>query len=140
MRAIVKEFIEATVDLIDSEEYYEMFTLWYFQFVEEGHSKDYVNLDELFKVFDSAGIDLFHASEHARKDVIAEHMYEYIYDILDNDPTIVEIKLPDVIKHLNSKLYISLIDLNKIFKQVAQHIQSSFDVRIAAPFKIVRNY
>lgn len=138
MRAVVKEFIEDTIFLVECEDYYELFTLWYLHYVEEGHSKDYENLNELFNVFDSAGIDLFHASERARKDIIAEHMYEYIYDILDNDPTAVEIPLPDVIKHLNSKLHISLIDLNNIFKQVGQHIQGSFNVRIE-PFKIVRN-
>ena len=138
MRAVVKEFIEANIGDIDITDYYTLFNTWYLHYVEEDKSKDYENLAELFKVFNSAGIDLYKDSEYARKQIIAEYMYEYIDDVLSTDPTRLQIALPEVIKQLNSKLDISLIELNNIFKQVGQHIQGSFDVRLE-PFKIVRN-
>ena len=137
MRAVVKEFIEDTIDLIDAQEYHELFTLWYLHYTEEGRIGDRDNLTELFHVLEKAGINIYKASEYARKEIIAEHMYEYIYDILDTDPDISTIELPTVVGALRSKLDVSLIDLNNIFKQVGQHIQGSFDVRLD-PFKIVR--
>ena len=138
MRAVVKEFIEDAIDLIDAQEYHELFTLWYLHYTEEGRIGDSDNLTELFQVLEKAGVDIYKASEYARKEIIAEHMYEYIYDILDTDPDVIQIELPSVIGALRSKLDISLIELNNIFKQVSQHIQGSFDVR-REPFKIVRN-
>ena len=138
MRAVVKEFIEDTVDLIEAQEYHELFTLWYLHYTEEGRIGDRDNLTELFKVLEKAGVDIYKSSEYARKEIIAEHMYEYMYDILDNDPDVSTIDLPSVVGALRSKLDISLIDLNDIFKQVTQRIQGSFNVR-REPFKIVRN-
>lgn len=138
MRAVVKEFIEATIDLIEAEEYQELFNLWYLHYVEEERIGDRDNLIELFHVLEKANTDIHKDSEHARKQIIAEYMYEYIYDLLDTDPDANTITLPDVVGALRSKLDVSLIDLNNIFKQVAQHIQGSFDIRIE-PFKIVRN-
>ena len=109
----VQDFIESTIDLIEKQEYHEVFTIWYLHYYDgEGLGKDYQNLQELFKVFEAADIDLYKDSEEARKDIVAEHMYEYLDDILANDPDVLEITLPEVIKHLNSKLSISLIDLN----------------------------
>ncbi len=135
----VQEFIESTIDLIEKQEYHEVFTIWYLYYYDgQGPRGDYPNLQELFKVFDSIDIDLCRESETARKDIISEHMYEYIDDILANDSDTSEIRLPDVLKHLNSHLDLSLIDLNNMFKQVGQHIQGSFNVRIE-PFKLVRN-
>ena len=135
----VQDFIESTIDLIEKQEYHQVFTIWYLQYYNgEGLGGDYRNLQELFKIFETSGIDLYTDSEKARKDIIAGYMYDYIDDVLTNDLDVSEITLPEVIKELNSKLHISLIDLNNIFKEVAQHIQGSFNVRIE-PFKIVRN-
>ena len=134
MLQVVKEYI----DVIDEENWTQLFNNWYLQCSSESRSDDYDNLAELFKVFNSVGIDLYKDSEYARKQIIAEYMYEYIDDVLSTDPTRLQIALPEVIKQLNSKLDISLIELNNIFKQVGQHIQGSFDVRLE-PFKIVRN-
>lgn len=134
----VQEFIESTIDLIDKQEYHEVFTIWYLHYYDEkGLGKDYQDLQELFKVFDSVDIDLYTESESARKDIVAEHMYDYIDDILANDPDVLEITLPEVIKHLNSKLSISLIDLNNLFKDVSYRLSNTYDI-IRLPFKIQR--
>ena len=134
----VQEFIESTIDLIEKQEYHEVFTIWYLHYYDgEGLGKDYQNLQELFKVFEAADIDLYHDSEEVRKDIIAEHMYDYIDDVLANDPDVSEITLPEVIKHLNSKLSISLIDLNNLFKEVTSSLSGRYDI-IRLPFKIQR--
>lgn len=135
----VQEFIESTIDLIDKKEYHEVFTTWYFHYYDgEDTRSDSQNLQELFNVFNAADIDLYEDSEKARKEIIAEHMYDYIDDILSNDSDASEITLPEVIKHLNSKLSISLIDLNNLFKDVTQRLSARHDI-IRLPFKIQRN-
>ena len=135
----VQEFIESTIDLIDKKEYHEVFTIWYLHYYDgEGTRSDSQNLQELFNVFNAADIDLYADSEKARKEIIAEHMYDYIEDVLSNDSDASEITLPEVIKHLNSKLGISLIDLNNLFKDVTQRLSARYDI-IRLPFKIQRN-
>jgi hypothetical protein len=134
----VQEFIESTIDLIEKQEYHEVFTIWYLYYYDgDGLGKDYQNLQELFKVFDAVDINLYKESEGARKDIIAEHMYDYIEDVLANDPDVSEISLPEVNRHLNSKLSVSLLDLNELFKQVSHKLSSSYDI-IRLPFKIQR--
>ena len=135
----VQEFIESTIDLIEKKEYHSVFTTWYFHYYNgEGTRSDSQNLQELFNVFNAADIDLYADSEKARKEIIAEHMYDYIEDVLSNDSNASEITLPEVIKHLNSKLGISLIDLNNLFKDVTQRLSARYDI-IRLPFKIQRN-
>ena len=135
----VQEFIESTIDLIEKQEYHEVFTIWYLHYYDEkGLGGDYQNLQELFKVFDSVEIDLYNESEEARKDIVAEHMYDYLDDVLANDPDVNEITLPEVLKHINSKLNISLIGLNNLFKEVSSSLSGRYDITIL-PFKIVRS-
>ena len=135
----VQDFIESTIDLIEKQEYHEVFTIWYLHYYDrKGLGKDYQDLQELFKVFEAADIDLYADSEEARKDIIAEHMYDYIDHVLANDPDVSEITLPEVIKHLNSKLSISLIELNNLFKEVSSSLSGRYDIT-RLPFKIQRN-
>ena len=135
----VQEFIESTIDLIEKKEYHEVFTIWYLHYYDgEGTRNDSQNLQELFNVFNAADIDLYVDSEKDRKDIITEHMYDYIDHILSNDPDVSEITLPEVIKHLNSKLGINLIDLNNLFKDVTQRLSARYDI-IRLPFKLQRN-
>ena len=137
MNNIVKEFIEQTIDDIESERYKEAFLIWYLNYVPDKR-KDYENLKELFTTFDKVGIDLYHASEPARQDIIAEKMYTYIEDILNYDSDRKSITLPDIIRDLNSDLYINLIDRNNIFKSVvAKLLLKRNDIK-AAPFRIDR--
>ena len=134
----VQEFIESTIDLIEKQEYHEAFTIWYLYYYDGQNPRgDYPNLQELFKIFDSVNIDLYRESESARKDIISEHMYDYIDDILDNDPDVSEIRLPDVLRQLNSHLELSLIDLNNLFKEVSQKLSNTYDI-VILPFKIQR--
>lgn len=135
MTTYVQEFIESTIDLIDRKEYHELFTIWYLHCSKSGQDHD--RLSELFRIFDEAEINLYEESESARKDIVAKHMYDYIDDVLANDPDVSEITLPEVIKHLNSKLSISLIDLNNLFKDVTQRLSAQYDI-IRLPFKIQR--
>jgi hypothetical protein len=46
--------------------------------------------------------------------------------------------LPEVVKQLNSKLSISLVELNNLFKEVSSSLLGRYDITIL-PFKIVRN-
>lgn len=138
MRAIVKEFIEATITDLEAQNYYEMFTVWYNHFVESPKNKDRDNLSELFKIYQNAGLDIYRASEAARKNILVEHMYDYIDDALTYNSTITHIDLPDVIKHCDSDLEISLIDRNELFKEAAKRAQATHNIRLE-PFKIVRN-
>ena len=134
----VQDFIESTIDLIEKQEYHEVFTIWYLHYYDrKGLGTDYQDLKELFNVFNAADIDLYADSEEARKDIIAEHMYDYIEDVLANDPDVYEISLPEVNRHLNSKLGVSLLDLNELFKQVSHRLSASYDI-IRLPFKIQR--
>ena len=133
----VKRFIELNIDFIEQEDWYKVFINWYTN-CGKGTRSDSQNLQELFNVFNAADIDLYADSEKARKEIIAEHMYDYIEDVLSNDSNASEITLPEVIKHLNSKLGISLIDLNNLFKDVTQRLSARYDI-IRLPFKIQRN-
>lgn len=134
----VKEFIESTIDLLEKKEYHEAFTIWYLQYYDgEGLGGDYQNLQELFKVFETAGIDLYGESEEARKDIIAGLIYDYLDEILTYDPDVYEIHLPQVIKHLNSKLDVRLTTLNELFKDAASKLSTKHDI-ILQPFRVVR--
>lgn len=134
----VKEFIESTIDLIENEKYHEAFTIWYLHYSNAADGKsDYQHLEELFQIFNSIGIDLYNKSESARKEIIAEYMYDYIDDVLTNDPDVQEITLPDVVKHLNSKLEVRLITLNELFKEVSTKLSPTHDI-IRLPFNIRR--
>lgn len=134
----VQEFIESTIDLIENKEYHEVFTIWYLHYYDgEGLGRDYQNLQELFKVFDSVDIDLYKESESARKEIISQYMYDYIEDILINNPHFSEITLSEVIQILNSRLSVSLIDLNNLFKDVSQRLSNTYDI-VRLPFKIQR--
>ena len=139
MRQNVKEFIESTIDLIEQKEYHQLFTTWYLNYYnKDGLNKDYEDLQELFSIFDKVDIYLYKDSEEVRKDIIAEYMYDYIDDVLANDLNTSEITLPAVIHSLNSKLSISLLDLNQLFKHVASIMSGRYDITIL-PFKIQRN-
>ena len=135
----VQEFIESTIDLIEKKEYYEVFTIWYLHYYDSGGllGKDYQNLQELFQIFEAADLNLYNDSEAARKDIIAEHMYDYMDDVLTNDPDVSEITLPEVVRDLNSKLGVSLIDLNNLFKDASQRLSSTHNIT-RLPFKIQR--
>ena len=134
----VKEFIESTIDLIEKQEYHEAFTIWYLQYYNgDGFGGDSQNLQELFKVFETAGIDLYGESEEARKDIIAGLIYDYLDEILTNDPDVYEIQLPQVIKYLNSRLDVRLITLNELFKSAASKLSTKHDI-ILQPFKVIR--
>lgn len=135
----VQEFIESTIDLIEKKEYHKVFTIWYLHYYDsEGLGRDYQNLQELFHIFDKVDIDLYGESESARKEIITQYMYDYIEDILINDPHFSEITLPQVTQILNSKLGIRLVDLNNLFIDVAQRLSARYDI-IKVPFKIQRN-
>lgn len=135
----VQEFIESTIDLIEKKEYHEVFTIWYLHYYSgDGLRSDSQSLQELFHIFDEADINLYEESESARKEIIAQYMYDYIEDILINDPHFSEITFPEVTQILNSRLGIRLIDLNNLFKDVTQKLSARYDI-IRLPFKIQRN-
>ena len=115
-----------------------MFSIWYNHFTEDSTRNDSDNLNDLFKTYQLAGIDVYKASEQSRKDIIAEHMYDYLNDVLANDPAVSEITLPDVLKHLNSRLDVRLIDLNNLFKDVSSKLATTYDI-VRLPFKIQRH-
>lgn len=100
--------------------------------------QDYQNLNELFQAFDKIDFDLYRKSEAARKDIIYEHMLDYIEDVLDNAPSITSITLPDVIRHLNSDLYINLIDRKDLFKDIVNKLLTQRDDITTGPFRITR--
>lgn len=137
MKAVVKEFIEDTIFLVEDENYYEMFSMWYNHYVDTSSIEDASNLDTLFKTFSAAGIDLYEESEKARKQVLWEHMYDYMQDCLFTTKD-EEITLTDAMSILKSRLYVSAIDINKIFKDAAETLASVFDDLTVAPFKLVR--
>lgn len=137
MNSVVKNFIELTITDIENKSYTQLFSEWYDNHSCVNKTADYNNLNDLFEVFQSVNIDLYHESETARKSIIAEHMFVYIDNLL-RDPYVEEVSLPQIINHLNSKLAINLIDLNNIFKEVAKRISGKHKVLIV-PFKIKRN-
>ena len=135
----VQEFIESTIDLIEKQEYHEVFTIWYIYYSYNGNNRiDNENLMELFKIFEKVGIDLYKESEDARKEIIYEHMYEYIEDILDNDPTTNKVTLPMCLNHLESKLGLSPPKMNNILKDVCTKLNQIRNDVYIIPFGIER--
>lgn len=138
MNPIVKEFIEGTIRYIETDEYHEAFTIWYNNYYSYDKKHDYQNLTELFQVFEKADLDLYAKSEAARKDIIYEHMLDYIEDILNNNPSVTDITFPNVIRHLNSDLYLSLIDRKNLFKDICNKLVTQRNDITAEPFRIKR--
>lgn len=131
----VKDFIESNIDLIQNKNYKEAFTIWYLHYSDTTKDSDY--LQELFSIFQHIDIDMYNESLPARKEIISHYMYDYLDDVLANDPDVDEISLSTVIKHLNSKLDVRLIDLNELFKDVSNRLQNKHDI-VRIPFKIKR--
>lgn len=131
----VQDFIESNIDLIQNKNYKEAFTIWYLHYSDTTRDSDY--LQELFSIFQHIDIDMYNESLPDRKELISHYMYDYLDDVLDNDPDVDEISLPTVIKHLNSKLDVRLIDLNELFKDVSNRLQNKHDI-VRLPFKIKR--
>ena len=137
MTEVVKDFIEATIIDLEFENYKEMFSIWYDHFVEGTKSNDYANLDELWKVFEGIGVDLYNKSIIAREDILVEKMYDYMDGVLTDDPDALVITLPDVIKSLNSDLYVALNRRNDLFKIAANKVKQKHNI-VLEPFKIRR--
>lgn len=137
MTDIVKEFIEATIVEIDHENWHDVFETWYEHFADS-KSNDYANLEELFQIFEAADMHVYKESEEARKEIIADKMYEYIDGVLTDDPDVQSISLPDAARHLTSNLHVSLVERNNIFKDIGNKMVLQHPVHLE-PFKIVRN-
>lgn len=134
MTHIVQEFIEQSITYIDQEDYFSTFMLWYKEYSDSKHDK--ALLEELFFIFDQAGIALREESLSDRALIIKEQMFSYIDNVLQN--TVVdEVTLPIVNRHLKSSLGFSLVTLNEFFKEVGNNIATVHNVRLE-PFKIVR--
>lgn len=138
MTEVVKEFIEATITDLEREDYHEAFLIWYNHFTVGTRANDYANLDELWKVFEGAGIDLYNKSVVAREDIIIEKMYDYMDGVLTDDPDALVITLPDIIKSMKSDLYVSLNRRNDLFKLAANKVAQYHKV-VLEPFKIRRS-
>lgn len=134
MTHIVKEFIEQSITYIDHEDYFSTFMLWYKEYSDSKHDREL--FEELFFIFDSAGIDLRGDSLSDRKLIIKEQMFSYIDNVLQNTD-VEEVTFPLVIKHLKSNLGFSLVTLNEFFKEVGNNIATIHNVRLE-PFKIIR--
>ena len=134
MTHIVQEFIEQSITYIDHEDYFSTFMLWYKEYSDSKHDK--ALLEELFFIFDQAGIALREESLSDRALIIKEQMFSYIDNVLQK--TVVdEVTLPIVNRHLKSSLGFSLVKLNELFKEVGNNIATVHNVRLE-PFKIVR--
>ena len=134
MTHIVQEFIEQSITYIDQEDYFSTFMLWYKEYSDSKHDK--ALLEELFFIFDQAGIALREESLSDRALIIKEQMFSYIDNVLQNTD-VDEVTLPIVNRHLKSSLGFSLVTLNKFFKEVGNNLATVHNVRLE-PFKIVR--
>ena len=134
MTHIVQEFIEQSITYIDQEDYFSTFMLWYKEYSDSKHDK--ALLEELFFIFDQAGIALREESLSDRALIIKEQMFSYIDNVLQNTD-VDEVTLSIVNRHLKSSLGFSLVTLNKFFKEVGNNLATVHNVRLE-PFKIVR--
>lgn len=132
MNETVKEFIEAAIVEIDNENYEGAFDIWYNHFANIDNNVDYRNLEDLFRTFDSIGIDLYRASEDARKHLIFLYMYKELDDIFTNYPNKKDVSLPQAVKLLNSKLEVRLSEINEIFKGVGRALSKKHNVTITS--------
>lgn len=137
MNETVRKFIEEQISYIDAEDWNNLFTMWYLHYADQEGWKDSENINQLFSVFEKAGIPLASVSEPARQDIIYAYMYQYIDDVLTDDPDVAEITMVTVVNKLSSRLDVRLIDLNKIFKEVAQEIAKVHNIEVR-PFRILR--
>lgn len=131
----VKQFIEKNINLLENKKYYNAFTLWYLHYYDA--KTDTASLNELFRVFRTAEIDLDKESEEARRQIIKERMLNYIDNVLGFDPDTTFMTLPDVLKNLRSRLDVRLVELNNLFKECYNELSKRYNIELQ-PFKIVR--
>ena len=137
MTEAVRKFIEEQISYIDAGDWNNLFVVWYLHYADPNRRRDEENLDELFRVFETAGVALHSESEQIRKDILHAYMYQYIDAVLTDDPDVKEITMPSVVNKLASKLDVRLTQLNVIFKAVAPEIALMHDIEIQ-PFRILR--
>lgn len=114
MNLNVKEFIEDTIDLIESEDWLQLFTLWYAKYSMFDVNQDRLQLTELFNTLSEAGLgDIKAQSYEARKQIIVEHIIDYIDDLtFDGEEYI---NMVGCLNSLGSRLCLGLIELKQIF-------------------------
>lgn len=79
----VKKFIEDNIDLIDTENFYELYRSWYndaFGYIED----DNLRIDELHDVLYTANITSLKDTNEIRKTVLHEEIDRIIQDWIDN--------------------------------------------------------
>ena len=116
----VKNFIEQNIDLIEHESYSELFTLWYLQYYKADFVDDAILLGEVFDTLQSAGINIRYDSLEIRKDIIRDIYHDYIIDTFQREAETQTITFVGATNDLNSRLYLNLIELKKLFLEAAE--------------------
>lgn len=114
MNLNVKEFIEDTIDLIESEDWLQLFTLWYDKYSMFNVNEDQLQLTEFFNTLSEAGLgDIKSRSYDARKQIIIEHIEDYIDELTFESEKY--ITTAGCVNSLKSRLGFGLLELKQIF-------------------------
>lgn len=135
MNLNVKEFIEDTIDLIESEDWLQLFILWYAKYSMFDVNQDLLQLTELFNTLSEAGLgDIKEQSYKARKQLIVEHITDYIDDLAFQLEEY--ISMVGCLNALKSWLCFGLIELKQIFIYTCESRGLEATVRTKSQFKL----
>ena len=116
----VKEFIEECIDLIESEDWVELFDYWYQTFPENMWWEDADYTEELMRVLDSIGVSQQETFE-ARKQLIEKYVESIVNDVQHKHYNRIDtwfIRWGEVSAALQSSLGFTTPELYDIFNDI----------------------
>lgn len=131
----VKFFIEQEIHLIEVEDWEKLFTRWYVRHHMFDVNQDRLQLTELFNILSEAGLgDIKEQSYEARKQIIVEHIMNYIDDLTFRSEEYVN--MVGCINSLRSRLCFGLLELKQIFIDTCESRGLKATGSVASQFKL----
>ena len=114
----VKDFIEKNIDLIDEEDWYDVFFSWYTHWGSYDNIKDNKLLSNLFDVLKTAFPYVMFSSVDDRITIIQDALENYITSRASN-PLAVTISCRAALQWLNSRLLLEVSTIEDLFIRAA---------------------
>lgn len=115
MTPIVKKFIEDQIDLIESENWQELFILWSDHYaIPSSTTEDCLQLNDFFETLRAAGLgNVKDNTEQDRKTIIVQYINEYIDELIYLADEYVS--MVGCFNSLRSRLCLGLLELKQLF-------------------------
>lgn len=132
MTTNVKHFIEKQIDLIEQENWAELFDIWYNYYAPVDSSEESIQLREFFDITKQAGLgNIEDLSSKDRKDIVMKYLNEYIDKLIYMKEQ--KVRMVGAVNSLHSRLFHGLLELKSIFIETCEKrgLEPATDTRLS---------